>query len=318
VISDFRFVSDFVLRISSFLVKFSVVVATHNRRALLERVAEAILGQSLPRERFGLIIVDDGSTDGTEALCAELAKRPGVRCLRQANRGVAAARNLGIREAAGDAVAFTDDDCLVPPDWLERLADGYARHPEVVGVGGRLIAPPDLLRTRAVARLEDHVARHVYGACDAEVLGGFECPAGGTNNMSYRRDALLAVGGFDESFPPFVWGEDADLKLRLTRPGGRLLYIPVAVIHLRDYRLGPFLRQSWQRGRGEAHFRLKHEGRRGWPAHLKRLFLAGPKLLAAPFRRDPALRAAAALGDAALAAGALIHRGAGSHVGSSS
>ena len=287
--------------------KLSVVVATHNRRDLLERVAEAILAQGLPPDRFELILVDDGSTDGTEQLGAELAKRRGLRYLRQPNRGVAAARNRGIREATGDVVAFTDDDCLVPPDWLERLADGYARHPEVVGVGGRLVAPPEVLRSHAVARLEDHVARRVYGAGDDEAIGGFECPAGGTNNMSYRRAALLDVGGFDESFPPLVWGEDADLKLRLTRAGGRLLYVPVAVIHLRDYGLRAFLRQSWQRGRGEAHFRLKHDGCRGWPAHLKRLALAPLKLLAAPFRRDPALRAAAALGDALLASGALLY-----------
>ncbi len=287
--------------------KLSVVVATHNRRDLLERVVGAILAQTLPRDRYELILVDDGSTDGTEALGAELARREGVRYLRQPNRGVAAARNLGIREATGDVVAFTDDDCLVPPDWLERLAEGYARHPEVVGVGGRLVAPPDVLRTRAVARLEDYVARRVYGAGDEEAVSGFECPAGGTNNMSYRRAALIEAGGFDEGFPPFVWGEDADLKLRLTQRGGRLLYIPVAVVHLRDYRLGPFLRQSWQRGRGEAHFRLKHEGRRGWPAHFKRLCLAPLKLLASPFRRDPALRATAALGDALLASGALLY-----------
>ncbi|HPD15220.1 MAG TPA: glycosyltransferase [Planctomycetota bacterium] len=288
--------------------KLSIVIATHNRAALLERVVEATLAQTLPPDRFELILVDDGSTDGTETLGAELGQRRGVRYIRQPNRGVAAARNRGIAQATGEVVAFTDDDCLVPPDWLERLADGYARHPEVVGVGGRLVAPPDALRARAVARLEAHVARCVYGAGDEEALGGFECPAGGTNNMSYRRAALLEVGGFDEGFPPLVWGEDADLKRRLTQRGGRLLYVPVAVLHLRDYGLGSFLRQSWQRGRGEAHFRLKHEGRRGAPAHLKRLCLAPLKLAAAPLRRDPAMRAAAALGDLALAAGCLTYR----------
>lgn len=287
---------------------FSVVIPTHNRRALLERVVEAAVGQSLPRADYEVILVDDGSTDGTDALGEELARRRGIRYVRQANRGVAAARNRGIAEARGDIVAFTDDDCLVPPDWLARLAEGYMRHPEAVGVGGRIIAPPEVLRTRAVARLEDHVARRVYGAGDHEVLGGFECPAGGTNNMSYRRGALLAAGGFDEGFPPRVWGEDADLKLRLTRAGGRLLYVPVAVIHLRDYGLGTFLRQSWQRGRGEAHFRLKHDGRRGTAAQLRRLLLAPLRLAACPLRRDPAMRAAAALGDALLALGALVYR----------
>lgn len=287
---------------------FSVVVATYNRSALLTGVVGAIVGQTLPRERYEVIVVDDGSTDGTEALGAELAERHGLRYLRQDNQGAAAARNRGIREASGDVVAFTDDDCLVPPDWLARLADGYARHPEVVGVGGRLVAEASALRASAVARYEERVGREVFGAGEEEALGGFECPAGGTNNMSYRRATLLEVDGFDEGFPPRVWGEDADLKRRITDAGGRLLYVPVTVVHLRDYALRPFLRQCVERGRGEAHFRLKHDGRRGWAAHLRRLATAPLKLLAAPLRRDPALRAVAALADLATARGALLYR----------
>ncbi|MFW6108730.1 MAG: glycosyltransferase [bacterium] len=287
---------------------FSVVVATYNRSGLLPRVVEAVAGQSLPRERYELIVVDDGSTDGTEALGRELAERHGFRYLRQANQGAAAARNRGIREARGDAVAFTDDDCLVPADWLERLADGYARHPEVVGVGGRLEAETSVLAASAVARYEARVAREVFGAGEAEVVGGFECPAGGTNNMSYRREPLLVAGGFDEGFPPRVWGEDADLKRRITDAGGRLLYVPVTVVHLRDYALRPFLRQCVERGRGEAHFRLKHDGRRGCAAQLRRLAAAPLKLLVAPLRPDRAVRAVAALADLATAAGALTYR----------
>lgn len=288
--------------------KFSVVVATYNRRALLERVVEHILRQSLPREQWELIVVDDGSTDGTEALGAEMAEGQGVRFLRQENRGAAAARNRGIREAAGDVVAFTDDDCLVPPDWLERLADGYARRPEAAGVGGGIVPEPAALERSAVARYERYLSRVAYGAGDDEVLGGFECPAGGTNNMSYRREVLEEAGGFDEGFPPRVWGEDADLKWRITRRGGRLLYVPVFVVHVREYSLGAFLRQSVQRGRGEAHFRLKHEGRRGWGAQLRRLALAPLRLAAAPLRRDSGRRAVGALDAMATAAGCLLYR----------
>lgn len=288
--------------------KLSVVVPTHNRGELLERVVGAIVGQTLARDAYEVVVVDDGSTDGTETLGAELAARHGICYVRQDNRGAAAARNRGIREATGDVVAFTDDDCLVPADWLEQLADGYARHPEVAGVGGGLVPEAEALRSSAVARHEAWVAREVYGAGDEEVAGGFACPAGGTNNMSYRREVLLEVGGFDEGFPPRVWGEDADLKLRITERGGRLLYVPVAVVHLRGYALGAFVRQSVERGRGEAHFRLKHQGRRGWAAHLRRLALAPLKLLAAPMRRDPAMRAVAALGDLCAAAGAVLYR----------
>ncbi len=287
--------------------RFSVVVPTRNRGGLLERVVAAILDQSLPRELYELILVDDGSTDGSETLAQELAARLGFKCIRQENRGAAAARNRGIAEATGEVVAFTDDDCLVPTDWLERLADGYRRHSHVAGVGGGLRAPEDVLARSAAARLEAFVATEVYGAGDSEVVGGFECPAGGTNNMSYRRQVLLEVGGFDESFGPRVWGEDADLKLRITRRGGVLLYVPVWVVHLRDYSLRSLLRQSFQRGRGEAHFRLKHEGHRGWPAALKRLALAPVKLAAAPLRQDPPRQAVAALADAAHALGLLTY-----------
>jgi GT2 family glycosyltransferase len=196
----------------------------------------------------------------------------------------------------------------MPQDWLERLLDGYARHPEVVGVGGRLVPNPEALASSAVARYEEYQSRCVFGAGDDEAVGGFECPAGGTNNMSYRRDLLLEMGGFDESFGPRVWGEDADLKYRITQAGGRLLYLPVSAVHLRDYGLRSFLRQSVQRGRSETHFLTKHEGGRGWLRLLRRLGLAPVKLAAAPFRRDPRLRAVMALGDLASAVGALLYR----------
>ena len=288
--------------------KLSVVVATHNRRALLGRVVGAILAQSLAADQYELILVDDGSADGTEKLGAELAQHRNVRYIRQENRGPAAARNRGIREAAGQIVAFTDDDCLVPPDWLARLADGYVRHPEVCGVGGGIVPTAEALESSALARYEKKVTRDVFGAADDEVLGGFECPAFGTNNMSYRRATLLEVDGFDEGFPPRVWGEDADLKLRITQRGGRLLYLPMAVVHLRDYRLKTFLRQSYQRGRGEAHFRLKHEGRRQWLSQVRRIAAATIRLLAAPLRRDPRVHAAAASDEMLKAAGCLLYR----------
>jgi len=90
--------------------------------------------------------------------------------------------------------------------------------------------------------------------------------------------------------------------------GGRLLYVPVVVSHMRRYTWGSLVRQSWQRGRGEAHFRLKHEGRRGWLGPVRRIAAAKLRLLVSPFRGDPALRAAAALANLATAAGAFFYR----------
>src|SRR5437764_138198 len=121
--------------------RFSVVIPTFNRQATLHQTLKAIEAQDALS--FEVIVVDDGSTDGTkEAVTSEF---PSVQYIQQENQGPAAARNTGIRAVAGDIVVFTDDDCVPPPDWLSRLANGYARYPEVAGVGGYLEAPDNVL-----------------------------------------------------------------------------------------------------------------------------------------------------------------------------
>lgn len=234
----------------------SIVIPTHNRKDLLRRCLEAASNQDYPD--YEVIVVDDGSTDGT----TEMVQRefPQVRyILQQPNRGPAAARNRGIEAAKGEIVAFTDDDCLVPVNFLSRLADGYRRYPGVAGVGGYQEAPDDVLRRNPFARYEAYVTHQVYRAGFQEYLGGFECPAGGTNSMSYCKEVLLEVGGFDESFPCAA-GEDADLKWRIVKCGYRLLYVPVKVTHLQPYSLRSFWSQQVRRGIGAAYFERKYSG----------------------------------------------------------
>ncbi|MFN3704674.1 MAG: glycosyltransferase family 2 protein [Thermoflexales bacterium] len=246
--------------------RISLVVPTHNRKDTLHRCLAAATDQDYPD--YEVIVVDDGSTDGT----GEMVQRefPQVRYIRQEpNWGPAAARNRGIEAAAGDIIAFTDDDCLLPPDFLSRLADGYRRYPEVAGVGGYLEAPDELLQSNPFAQYEAYVTHRVYHAGPEEYLGGFECPAGGTNSMSYRRRVLLEVGGFDESFP-YAAGEDADLKWRVVQRGYRLLYVPMKVVHLQSYDFRHFWRQQRRHGQGAIYFERKYRGR---PPSLPRLAL---------------------------------------------
>lgn len=234
----------------------SVVVPTYNRAPVLQQCLDSLAAQDYAG-RWQVIVVDDGSTDATPEV---LRSFPSFLHVRQENRGPAAARNRGIREASGEIIAFTDDDCLAPADWLSRLADGYARHPEVAGVGGYLEAPMEMLRDNRFAQFERSVGRDEYGAGSEEVLAGFDCPAGGTNNMSYRREVLLDIGGFDETFP-FAAGEDADLKLRVCQRCASLLYVPVKMTHMQPYTREAFRRQYLVRGRGVVHFERKHMGR---------------------------------------------------------
>ena len=147
----------------------------------------------------------------------------------QPNRGPAAARNRGIDAASGEIVAFTDDDRVPPPDWLQRLADGFRRYPQVSGVGGYLEPAPDLLQSNLFARYEAYVVHDLYRVGSDPYVGGFETPGCGTNNVAYRINVLREVNGFDESFP-YAAGEDTDLKKRVTDAGHLLLYIPVKLI----------------------------------------------------------------------------------------
>lgn len=258
--------------------KFSVVIPTHNRRDLLRRCLGAVLNQDYPD--YEVIVVDDGSTDGT----GEMVQRefPQVRYIRQeSNRGPAAARNRGIEAARGEIVAFTDDDCVVPRDWLARLADGFRRYPDVAGVGGFQDPPEMLIRRNLIARSEHARRLRRWGGRSAqEVMGGAEIPGLGTNNVAYRRDVLLQVGGFDEHFPVAA-GEDADLKLRIAQAGYRLLYIPFGVEHYRTYTWKAQWRMSVRRGIGVYYFEAKH-GRP--PGRWRILLRVGKRLLQFPIR----------------------------------
>ncbi|MFH1085840.1 MAG: glycosyltransferase [Chloroflexota bacterium] len=251
----------------------SLIIPTYRRTEVLRRCLCAATAQDYAP--YEVIVVDDASGDGTaEMVCHEF---PAVRLLVQpANRGPATARNRGIAAAQGEIVAFTDDDCLLPPDFLRRLVEGYCAHPEVVGVGGYLDPPEALLAANLWAQYEWHVTHRVYGFGAKPYLGGLDCPAGGTNSMSYRRSELVAAGGFDESFP-VPGGEDTELKQRMVARGGTLLYVPVRVEHMRPYTLAAFWRQYRAHGQGVVHFERKTLGRP--PTPLRVALRTGKRLL---------------------------------------
>lgn len=255
--------------------KFSILIPAYNRTNTLRRTLTVATRQEF--SDYEVIVVDDGSSDGTPEMVQQ--EFPAVRLLSQSNRGPAAARNRGIEAATGDIIAFTDDDCLPPNDWLTRLADGYARYPRVVGVGGGLIAPPDILRSNIYAQYERYIAQEVYHVRDDEIVAGFDCPAGGTANMSYRKSVLLEVGCFNTWFPVPA-GEDADLKLRICQNGHALLYIPVWVIHLQDYTWDRYQQQCYIRGIGRNYFEQLHGA--GRPSRVKVALRAVRRLLDFP------------------------------------
>lgn len=262
---------------------FSVIIPTYNRKHLLKKCLNSLLNQTFPKDEYEVIVVDDGSPPEADspphpplAEEADVSLLTGRRqtsipfhFLTQEHRGPAAARNLGIKKAQGEIIAFTDDDCVPPANWLEKLYDGFKRHPEVAVVSGYQEAPEEILQKNLIAQYERFQTRALYRGKDKEIIGGFETPGGVTNNMAVKRKVFDKVGLFDENFPVPA-GEDADLKKRIANARFKFLYLPLKVEHYQEYSLRGFLRQQKTRGIGGRYFREKW-GRGGvnWLLPLK-------------------------------------------------
>ena len=217
--------------------EFSVVIPTHNRLEVLAEVIRALEFQDGAPE-FEVVVVDDGSSDGTAAHLATLVARGTIRFLRTIRTphvGLAAARNAGVRASRGTHVYFIDDDVVPAPGCIAAMLRHTGFAPNDVHVGElrnvRLAAVRSLLAaSRAVdfkgfSPLDELCEFHsMYAAAKVLFSGETSSPpavwwaviTGG--NLCVPRTALSAVGGFDESFTH--WGpEDADLCYRLFRSG---------------------------------------------------------------------------------------------------
>jgi glycosyltransferase involved in cell wall biosynthesis len=191
----------------------SIVMPTYNRIAGLRRALGALKVQTFPRTQFEVIVVSDGSTDGTDDY---LAKEPAteVVVVSQANGGPAAARNAGIRVASGDIVLFIDDDVIASPRLIEEHVLSHRAADRDVAVVGPMMTPPDFEMSTWV-RWEQAM---LYRQYDAMKAGVYEPSARQfyTGNASVGRSQLLEHGGFDTRFRR---GEDIELAYRLDGAG---------------------------------------------------------------------------------------------------
>ncbi|HYF24142.1 MAG TPA: glycosyltransferase [Baekduia sp.] len=190
----------------------SVVVPSHDRPLRLRWLLNALEEQTLPRERFEVLVAHDSRGPETDEL---LARHPlGVRAWRVAPCGPATKRNVGWRAARAPVVVFTDDDCRPPADWLERLQEAIAAHPGAIVQGPVQVDPDELV-----------VLHHAPWARSQEVTP--PSPYGQTANIAYPRELLECTGGFDETLPVAA-GEDTDLLERCKSLGAAYVAAPDA------------------------------------------------------------------------------------------
>lgn len=199
------------------MTKISIIIPTYNRKQAVLKTANCLLKQDYPRQKYEIIIVDDGSTDETY----EMLKRiKDIRVFRQNNKGPAAARNLGIKKAKYDLIAFTDDDCLPQKNWLKKIAGYYKKHPGLAGVGGIAYTPLKMIKP---------LTHHALPLNDAKLNAlKFRFPP--TCNVSYKKHTIIKAGMFHENFDAPTT-EDVDLFIRVSKIGEVIFDRNLAMLH---------------------------------------------------------------------------------------
>ncbi|MDH7485530.1 MAG: glycosyltransferase [Anaerolineae bacterium] len=236
---------------------FSIVIPAYNAARTIASCLQALERQSIPRQQYEVIVVDDGSTDGTAEVvqrfirARDVANRDSpsgtgltgvsnprplslITLIRQPRQGAAVARNAGACLAGGDFVLFLDADCVPADDWVERMISALQQD-GVAGVGGVVRSPQQGLIPRFIQAEYDmryeRIARRPYTDFVSSGTAG------------YRRQVFAAVGGFAAELGG---AEDTDLSFRLCEAGYRLVLEPEAVVyHLHPESLLAYVRRKF-------------------------------------------------------------------------
>jgi glycosyltransferase involved in cell wall biosynthesis len=195
----------------------SIIIPALNEEKMIGRCLESIAQMDFPRDRFEVILVDNGSSDRTVGIARSFADRLNLTILKKTGVRISALRNLGAQEARGSILAFLDADCLAPRDWLDRILE--LTPPQAAGiVGAHYLLPEN----------SSWVGRTWHRYQEAEKSGEVShVPAG---DLIMRREDFLRLGGFDETIQT---NEDYELCERVRAAGMNVRAFPeIGVVHL--------------------------------------------------------------------------------------
>jgi glycosyltransferase involved in cell wall biosynthesis len=233
----------------------SIVIPTFNRLARLQRVLAGLEHQTCSLADAEIIVISDGSTDGTNEWLAaraagSLQKDLPLLPVIQANQGVAAARNAGLAQATGKVVLFIDDDVVPSPQLVAEHLATHAAHNDGVIVLGPMLTPPGF-RMQAWVRWEQAMLVKQYD----DMVAGHWAPTARqfyTGNTSLARRHLVESGGFD---PAFRRAEDVELAYRLARQGLRFVFNANAIgYHYAERSFKSWLQTPYVYGRNDVIF----------------------------------------------------------------
>ena len=238
--------------------EFSVIVPTYNRIELLKKTLESLFRQNF--KDYEVVVVNDGSSDKTHEYLSRLSETSHFKYFRHANSGLAATRQAGLLHAAGEYIAFTDDDCIVPSDWLQKFHDIFQQH-GIAGVGGSTVTGNP---SNPFAQASDMINNYFKSAMNGAEN---EIPFLTGNNVAYTHASLEKVGGPDERFR--MGAEDRDLLFRVVQSGGRMIYDQsIVVTHYNDADFIRFVKHQFEFGKGSYLYYASHSRSAKKPARI--------------------------------------------------
>ncbi len=213
--------------------QISVVIPTYNSEMTINQTIESILNSNFPKNKFEILVIDDGSKDNTVKISKQFKQ---VRVFSRKHGGPAVQRNFGVKVAKGGIILFTDSDCIIPKDLLKRVSDDFKKY-DVAGVGGTYRT---LNKESLIARYVGYEIgfRHEKEKRFTDFLGTYCC--------AYKKSIFLEFGGFDEKFLT-ASGEDPELSFRISRKHKLLFDKKMFVWHPHPDSLKKYLRNQYWR-----------------------------------------------------------------------
>jgi GT2 family glycosyltransferase len=235
----------------------SVIIPTHNRASLLERSLESLTEQTLPRDAFEVVVVDDGSSDWTQSVCTKLADRLPLRYFRIENSGISAAKNLGVFASQAPLLLFFDDDDVADPGLLEAHVDAHREHPdENVAVLGHTTWAAEL-EVSPIMEYVTEIGQDLFSYKNLEEGQRLDYTYFWGGRSSCKRSLLTTYGSFDQDMSGI---EDMELGFRLAKQGLTVIHTRAAKSYMvRPVTFDQFAERCLKRGRALWRFTERHQ-----------------------------------------------------------
>ena len=212
--------------------KISVVICTYNRAAYIRDAMESLLRQTLSRDAYEVIVVNNHSTDDTHAVCTTfISSHPEANFifLNENRQGASFARNTGAAIAGSPLLCFMDDDAVAEPDYLERIVVFFQTHPDAGGLGGRILPKYIPAEPAWMSHYVSSLVGHFHYSEEISVFAPNKYPL--ESNMIIRKADFDTIKGFNSALPGVVGtlrigGEGKDFFFRLKKVGSTIYYDP--------------------------------------------------------------------------------------------